>query len=320
MRRILAFLAPLIFLAACVSTSNDTPEAETPRELIDRGDGHFDRRAYENAGRLYELAALSASGPEYVEAASQVAHTLVLREQVPAAREWIDVAGKRANREEAASYVRFLIARGAVEQGEGRQDRALVTFEEAHDLALARGQSVRAVQAAHWASVTCGDERSIGWCRKAIDAAKGNATLEAALWTQLAWLLEERGLHDDALTAFQQARSKTNPEDERARLIADWSAGHGLRVVGRLEEARALMDSVLTRAAILYQRERQPNTAEWLGHAHFELGELEWAAGDPDLARRHWTLARERLREAGARRLAPEKLAAVESRLADVEE
>jgi tetratricopeptide (TPR) repeat protein len=319
---------PLIalLLAACAGPGPPGGQAlaEDSASLLARADRYFDMRQRENAQRLYELAAVAANGQgdpgDYVAAASQLAQVFVLAGQTAQARDWLDSATERVEREDTAAWARWLVARGAVEQAEGRLERALATFEEAYGFALDVGLPVRAVQAAHWASVVAPDERAVRWCRLAIEAGRelGQPALQVALWKQLAWLLEDRGLYSEALAAFRQARAETDPGDGHALLVADWLVGHALRLAGRITDARALMEDVARRAESAYRDARRPNDAEWVAHAQAELAELDVLTGDIERAISRLEIAHERFLEAGARRLALDRLVRNDERLAEL--
>lgn len=317
----------LLFLGACASprANRSAPQPEDAATLLERGDGYFDRRDLDNATRLYELAVLAASGvsdtARYVEAASQAAVVHFLSGNPDKAKEWLTVATARVDRAHGEAWVRWLIARGVGERHDKYIERALATFEEAYDAAREDGMGVRAVQAAYWAAVTATDERAVRWCRRAIEVAPslGQERLTATLWSQLAWMLEERGLYDDAVVAFQRARSETRVDDGRGLLIADWSVGHALRLAGRPQEARPLMEDVSRRAERAYGLSRGPNAAEWVAHAQVELAELDALAGALRAAVSRMLLARDRFLEAGARRLAPERLQRHNARLGEMQ-
>ncbi len=316
----------LLLCAACVvSRPSERPALpQDPAELLARADAYFDSRDYENAEHLYELAAVAASTQGrkglYVEAASQVAQTNALMGNLDAARQWLESASREAVPKEAQSWVRWLIARGAVEKEGGLEERALATFAEAHAFARKTHQPVRAVQAAHWAGVVAQGEAAIEWARRAIEdaGAADQPGLLSALWQQLAWKLEERGLHEEAWTAFRRARELVDPSDDHAVLVADWSLAHGLRLAGHPDQARALLELVSRSAEEAYRENRLPNDAEWIGHAQSELAELDLLAGDRDAAIKRLEYARRRFLEAGARRLAPQLLSQNAARLEEL--
>lgn len=319
-------LTLVLFTPACVVSgpAEGRPVSQDSISLLARADGFFDRREHENAQRLYELAAIAASGEgdqgRYVEAASRVSELRFLAGELGQARDWLDSATERIQREDAAGWRRWLIARGVVEHGEGNTARGLATLEEAYDFALASAAPLRAVQAAQWASVIAPDELKVRWCHRAIDAGREleQPALQAALWSQLGWLLEERGLYPESLTAFRQARAETDPEDGHAVLVADWTVGHALRLSAQLGEARILMEDVARRAESAYEKARRPNDAEWVGQVQVELAELDVQAGRLPRAIARMELAQQRLLEAGARRLAPDQILRLEARLAEL--
>ncbi len=313
----------ILLVAACAGPGQapSAPQVEDAATLLTRADRHFDARSYDNARHVYEMAAVAAGGEgddgRYVEAASQIAHVHAVTGHLEDGRDWLASATARVRRDDAPAWCRWLIARGVYERADGMVERALATFEEAFEHAHSSGQLVRAVQAAHWATVTAPDERAVRWCRSAIEVTGelGRLDLTAALWSQLGWLLDSRGLANEALEAFQRSRTMTSPSDEHALLAADWSVGRALRIAGRHAGARALMEDVEERADQRYLKSRRPNDAEWVAHAQSEMAELDLIDGKIEEAVSRMELARERFLEAGARRLAPERLAAHDQRL-----
>jgi len=273
--------------------------------------------------QTYKMAAAAASGEGdeglFVEATAQAAQLHVLTGTAEEGRAWLESAGDRARPEHPAGFARWLIARGVFERHAGAVDEALTSFGQAYEVARAADLGVRAVQAAHWAAATATDERQVRWCRRALEAAKplGDDRLVAALWTQLAWLLEERGLMEDALVAFQQAHQATlDDEDPHRRLVADWSLAHGLRIAGRAEEALALLRAVAERAERSYTFRRRPNDGEWVGHCEEELAEHDAAAGRFAEAVARLQRARRLYVQAGIAEHAPERLRELDLRLA----
>jgi len=325
------FLRPLplalLAAAACVTVEGGPPppERRTSAELVAQGDAQFDRRAFEDALQSYEMAAVAASGDgdrgRYVEATALVAYVLALRGEAERAAEWFARAEARASEEDVAAWARLSFVRGALARERGDGSSALSELERAHAFAREHGLPLRAVQAAHLASVVAEGEAQVRWSRRAIDAAQelGDARLEAQLWMQLAWLLEERALYAEELEAFARARELTAGEDEHQRLVADWSYAHGLRATGQIVPARALLEDVIARAGRGHGALRRLNDAEWIGHAERELAEIELAEGRPERALVRLQRARASLVQAGAPELAPDLLRAVERRIEELE-
>jgi len=311
--------------ASCLTTSTTQGDNPSADELLARADGFFDSRQLGNALETYKMAAVAArtEGDEalFAEAAAQVAHTLALSGEVEEGRSWLDHAEKTASAEYPAAWARTLLARGAIQRGADESEAALESFTAAYEFALETGQPVRAVQAAYMAGVVAEDELQIRWNHKALDLARGmgNPRLVSSLWAQLAWLLEERELADEALAAFASARKALEDLDDPHRiLVADWSYAHGLRMVGRLADARLLMLDVGERAERSYVAMQRPNDAEWVARSLRELGELDLADGDALLALARFEQARDRFLVAGITKSAPESLAEFDRRLRQI--
>lgn len=326
-----ALLAALVLGGAgagCVTVDESGTERSTATsaELLAKADALFEGRRLADALESYQMAAIAASGEghteHFVEATAQVAHLYAAQGDVDRAQDWLERAEERAREAEAAGWARKLFARATLSRARGDERAALREYEAAWRFADGTAQPVRAVQAAHMAAVVAPADDKLRWTRRAIESARDleDARLEFELWSQLAWLLEERGLAQESLEAFGRARRVAAPlEDDHLDLVGDWSYGHALRLVGRAGDARVLLENVALRAASAYAARRRPNDAEWVGHAERELAELDLAEGERDRALARLRRARAHLRLAGAEELAPRVLGEVERRIADLE-
>jgi tetratricopeptide (TPR) repeat protein len=308
---------------ACVSSGGSAPGRLTPDELLRRADAAFDARRYAQALESYRLAAAAAQAEDaseiFVEGAAQAAHVHLLKGQAAEGEVWLENALAQSQEHEVRGRARILLTQAAYQHHAGDTSQALDTCTKAHALSRASGQHVRAVQVAHMAAVMSGGEDQLRWCRRAIDDATrtDDALLLGALWRQLGWLLEERGLHDQALESFIQCREVVSESgNSHEQMVADWQVGHGLRLVGRITEARIMMEEIARRTRAQYRTRRGTNQAEWLGQALRELGELDLAQGNPERGIQHLRDAREYFVLAGASDLAPDLLAQVDRRLA----
>ena len=311
------------FSPACVSSGDPSPGRLPPDELLRRADAAFDARRYAQALESYRLAAAAAQAADapriFVEGAAQVAHVYLLKGQPEEGKVWLENAVARSQDEDVRGQARILLTQAAYQHHAGDTSQALETCTRAHALSRASGQHVRAVQVAHMAAVMSRGEDQLRWCRRAIDDATrtDDALLLGALWRQLGWLLEERGLHDQALESFFQCREVVSESgNAHEQMVADWQVGHGLRLVGRLKEARTMMEEIARRTRARYRTQRGANQAEWLGQALRELGELDLAQGKTARGIQYLRDAREYLVLAGASDLAPELLVEVDRRLA----
>lgn len=311
------------FMPACVSSGSQAPGRLTPDELLRRADAAFDARRYAQALESYRLAAAAAQAEDaseiFVEGAAQAAHVYLLKGQPEEGKVWLENAVAQSQDEDVRGRARVLLTQAAYQQHAGDIPQAIETCTQAHAISLASGQYVRAVQVAHLAAVMSGGEDQLRWCRRAIDDAThtDDALLLGALWRQLGWLLEERGHHEQALGSFLQCRQVLSESgNSHEQMVADWQVGHGLRLVGRITEARAMMEEIARRTRTRYRTQRGANQAEWLGQALRELGELDLAQGKTARGIQHLRDAREYFVLAGASDLAPELLAQVDRRLA----
>ncbi len=313
------------FSSACVAVNDPSRADLAPLDLLREADAAFDARQYEQALETYRLAAAGAQtrGAEdlFVQAAAQVAHVHLLLDQPEDGRVWLENAVERSHTDSPHGHVRVLLAQAAYQAAGGEMNTALTTCKQAHALARSIDAHVRAVQVAHYAAVISEGDEQLAWCRDALQDARklGDGGLSAALWRQLGWLLEERGHFLQSLEAFVQCREElSDSKDSHDRMVADWQVGHSLRLVGRLGEARQLMDEIARRTQQIYQAQRGPNQAEWVGQALRELAELDLAEGKVERGLTRLRQAREYFVLAGAADLAPALLHSIDRRMAQI--
>jgi tetratricopeptide (TPR) repeat protein len=308
-------------LTACASA----PTAPQGAALLRRADQRFDRRELAAALEQYKMAAAAAKEEDErqlaAEAMSQVAHVHGLLGDVEEGRPWLGFAAGMVQPDDAQAWSRYLLARGFYEKADGQPQAALATYSEMYSACTDAELYDRAVQAAYMATlVTAGPDRVV-WSRKAISAAEvsgGNRWL-TDLWSSLAWTYEDQGQALEALGAFREAQACAEQlTDAHLKLKTEWALAHGLRMAGQLQEARVRASRSLARAERLYTQRREPNDAEWIAHSQRELAEIDVLEGQPDIALTRLITARKRFMEAGIRELAPDSLARLERRIAEV--
>ncbi len=316
----------LTFCVSCVTSGGSAKDRLSSSELLLRGDAAFDARNYSQALETYRLAAAAAQAESnsgvFVEGAAQAAHVYLLTGKPEEGEVWLENAVEQSSESEPKGKARILLTQAAYQHRAGDTELALQTCTKAHTLARQTGQHIRAVQLAHMGSVMSRGEDQLRWCRRAIqDGAKvGDNLLSGALWRQLAWLLEERGLHEQALEAFLRCRSAVaESSNSHEKMVADWQVGHALRLAGRLGQARQVMEEIARRTQLRYRTQRGTNQAEWVGQALRELGELDLAQGRTDQGLQHLRNAREYFVLAEATRLAPDLLADLDRRMAQAQ-
>lgn len=318
-------LALLCLLPACVA-AGDQALPTPPDELLERADQAFAAGAGRKAQEAYQLAALAARTAEedgyYREAAAMVAAVHGLAGRADEAANWMSQAEIGALASEPRSWTRLLLARGAIARAQGDSAAALQQFERLYRYALEAQLYGRALQAASMALVVSEGEAQLQWAMRGVEGARaaGQPRWEAAALNSLAWTFEVRGDHEQALGAFRSSRSiYADHGNTRERLKADWALAHGLRLAGEIGVARALQERVLRAAIGLQNRGWSPNDSEWVARSHEEMAELEFGSGRLTSALKHLAAANRAYVLAQAETFAPERLAAIGRRSAEMQ-
>jgi tetratricopeptide (TPR) repeat protein len=302
----IAVVGLLMLAAAGAGDAQEGATVATSTDLIAQGDSAFSARDYEAAGAIYEHAATTAEAEgqrgNQVEALAQVARCYSIRGLGEEGRPWLARASALVDQGEPRGWARYELVRGVYQREDGQREEATQTFARLYDFCREHGLHSQAVNAAHMAAIAAKPEQQIDWALKGIRAAEegGFEGWLAVLWNNLGWTYDDLGRHEEALDALTKAREhhwKTG--DDQAKLIADWSVGHALRMVGRMDEARERLEAALAWADRRYAEDPTPANAEWVGMGHKELGEFALAEGRREDARRELVQALEKLREAG---------------------
>lgn len=154
--------------------------------------------------RLREQLECEADDAGRAEVLTQLARVEGLRDAFDAGDRLLDEAAELGAGSPVVA-VRVLLERGRLRNSGGEPDRALPLFEAAYEGALAAGQGFIAGDAAHMAAIA-GD--TPGWTRRGLDLAERDP--DAAYWAgtlfnNLGWWHQQRGEHDEAVAAFEQA-------------------------------------------------------------------------------------------------------------------
>ncbi|MCP3914542.1 MAG: hypothetical protein GY711_03170 [bacterium] len=316
-------LAPVVLalLAGCTTTSTETPVEANPREVLARGDRAFRVRAYDEALEAYKVGALQAreagDTTTFASASAQVAIVLAIVGDHAEGRTWLDLAADAAHDGEPATWSRYLLARGMFETADGQVEAAESTYRELYGYGVANENLDSALQAAHMATSVTTGSLQLEWARRGIDIARRaeEQSWEAEQWTNLAWLLDERGLHDQALTAFRRGHELAlSIGGDRRRTKYDWMLAHGLRKVGRKEHARDMLERSLDVLRRRYMQSGSKNDAEWIGRHQSELADIDASEGDVRQALRRLQTAKRFYTEAGIEVSAPGTLDALVAR------
>jgi tetratricopeptide (TPR) repeat protein len=148
---------------------------------------------------------------------------------------------------------RVLLERGRRERSSGRPGAGTTQFEEAFELALARGETVIAVDAAHMLAIV-GDCEA--WTARAAEIAASSDDPGVRYWlgplyNNLGWSRYDAGDAAGALDAFELALASRERDDPRphSRAIARYAVGKALRALGRADEAAAALEECVAWAA-----------------------------------------------------------------------
>ncbi|MFQ5868551.1 MAG: tetratricopeptide repeat protein [Candidatus Zixiibacteriota bacterium] len=320
-----------LLASSCSPTQREqTSEGEeltTGSSLLAQGDDLFKDRKYTEATEKYLQAASTAEkeGAEvvHVEALSQVARGYLAQDKKEEGRPWLQKAKALASPRQPEGWSRYLGVRGRFEWKDDELKAATVTFKEMYDYCLKNELHTRAVDAAHMVAITAGHEEQIVWARKGIEAVEaGNIDgWLGPLWNNLGWTYDEMGQFQESLEALTKAREyHYKVGDEHAKLVADWSVGHAYRKLGELDAALEWLRPVLARAEKRYAADRNPDTAEWVGHSCKELGEIAVAQGKLEEGLKYLERARDELTVAKMPEWDPEGFKKLSDRIAEITE
>lgn len=318
-------LTLLCLLAACVS--NGVQAVSTPPDqLLERADQAFAAGASLKAQDAYQLAALAARTTEedgyFREATAMVAALHSLGGRPEEAAPWLSQAEIGATPSEPRAWTRLLLARGAIARAQGNRAAALQQFDNLYRYALEAQLFGRALQAGSMALLVSPPEQQVQWAMRGVEGARaaGQPRWEAAALNSLAWTFEARGEHAQALGAFRSSHRLYGEHGKtRERLKADWCLAHGLRMAGEVGTARALQERVLRAALSLQNRGWSPNDSEWVARSQEEMAELEFRSGRLTSALKHLAAANRAYILAEAEVLAPDRLAAIKRRSAEMQ-
>jgi len=303
-------------------------------ELLSQGDSLFDQDRIEEAMGIYTQAETAAQTESdlsnLTEARAQIARCHLRLGDKEQGRPWLEKAKETASPDQPEGWARYLGVRGRFEWKDKQEQtkqvspvspEAAATFGEMYDFSLEHNLHRRAVDAANMLAITDERNRRIEWALKGIDAAeKGNLKdMLGPLWNNLGWAYEDMGKYRESLDALSNARRYFYLKGEEGpMLIADWSVGHALRMCGEIDSALAIMEPVQRWAMIRKGENTSPETAEWLGFADEEMGELMIIKGNHQRAVACFRGAYNNFKEAGMDQWDPAKLNATLQRLQEV--
>lgn len=315
-KNVIISLCLLIFLTA--NCGGNAPKEEIvykSTELIKQGDSLFDSKDYDEAIEQYRTAAATAIAENInsnlTESYSQIARCYLSMNNKDEGRVWLDKAEKIAVKTEPDGWTRYLGVKGRFlwkdaieEKGElvPEVEEAAKVFKEMYNLALKNSLHNRAIDAANMMSIVGNTDDRIEWGLKGIKAAEEGNVISwlAPLWNNLGWNYDDMGRYDESLDALKKARRYHYKKgNEKSMLIADWSVAHAYRMTGQIDTALAWCMRVSIWAKDIYEEDRSPENAEWLGMAYKEMAEAALANGNDKRALAGFQSARMYLKKAG---------------------
>ena len=320
-----------VVVASCgPAQKQETSEGEemtVSSKLVAEGDDLFKARSYAEATEKY-LEAVPAAEEEgeevtLVEALSQAARGYLAQGKKEEGRPWLERAETVASDKEPKGWSRYIGVKGRFEWKDDKLQEATATFTDMYDYCLRHKLHERAVDAAHMVAITAGHEEQIVWARKGIEAAEAGKLdgWLGPLWNNLGWTYDEMGQFQESLEALKKAREYHHKVgDEHAKLVADWSVGHAYRKLEQLDTALKWLQPVLEWAEKRYATDRNPDTAEWVGHSCNELGEVAIAQGNLEGGLKYLERARDELTVAKMPEWDPEGFKKLADRIAEITE
>ncbi len=240
-----------------------------------------------SAERFAARAASAANSAERQEARTQLARALGLARRFDEARQVVEDVLQSAPdvRVRAAA----LLESGRIARSSGEASKGLEGFTESFNLAAASGDDDIATDAAHMMAIVSPQAEAIQWGLRGIRLAEQSGMPRAKamlgpLHNNLGWTYFDRGEYEAALAQFARAQLVREQHGSPKSLhIAKWCVARTLRALNRLDEALAILRSLVAN-----------EMGQGDGYVHEELGECLLAQSKGDEAATHfqaaWTL------------------------------
>jgi tetratricopeptide (TPR) repeat protein len=220
------------------------------RELLPLAEQSGDR-AY-LAELLSQIARAEALQRNFDQAHATLDRALALLENAPSADSPRPSTSSDDAWEPERARVRYLLERGRAFNSANRPERARPLFLEAWQQGRALGDDFFAIDAAHMLAIVEPPERQLEWNLKALALAESSAQPRAKKWfgslyNNVGWAYHGAGEYQKALDMFHKAlRCREEAGDTAQIRIARWCVARALRSLGRVEEALAAQQRLLT--------------------------------------------------------------------------
>ncbi len=220
--------------------------------------------------RFRELLPSLANDPaRYAALLTQIARAQGLQRQFDEAHATLDGVEAQLADLPVRVRIRYLLERGRVYRSAGKVDAARPFFLEAWEVAQPAGEDNYAIDAAHMLAIIEPPAEQRRWHQLALDLTEQTADPAAKQWAgslnnNLGWSYFEEGDYTAALGCFTKALTVREAQGNAGPIhIARWSIAKTLRMLGRVDEALAIQEALVTAQGL-----GEPD-----GYVYEELGE-----------------------------------------------
>jgi tetratricopeptide (TPR) repeat protein len=243
----------------------------------------------------------------YLQLLTQIARSLGLQKKFGEAGGVLDRVKGQMDEGDIVE-VRYLLERGRVFNSSKQPERAVPLFKRAAEIAERIGADFYAVDALHMLGIAAPSEELLDWNLKAIEYAERSPQERARKWlgslyNNTGWTLFDEGRYEEALELFEKAQEFREEQGQDAETrIARWCVAKTLRVMGRVEEALAMLMELETSgdsegfneeeiAECLYALGQVEEARVYFKSAYEKLAQIDWVAEDTGRIARLRTLA-----------------------------
>ena len=220
--------------------------------------------------RFRELLPQLADTPaRQAELLTQIARAQGLQRQFDEAHATLDSVEAQLTTVPVRVRIRYLLERGRVYRSSGNADAARPLFLEAWAVAQPAGEDNYAIDAAHMLAIIEPPAEQRRWHHLALELTERTTDPAAKQWAgslnnNLGWSYFEEGDYGAALDCFTKALATREAQGKAGPIhIARWSIAKTLRMLGRVDEALAIQEALVTAQGL-----GEPD-----GYVYEELGE-----------------------------------------------
>jgi tetratricopeptide (TPR) repeat protein len=224
-------------------------------------------------------ALAAARGDDALVLQTQIARTFSLRGRFDDAHQVLDALAPGLADAGPEPRVRALLERGRTLRSAGQAPAARPVFEQAVELAKGSGLTVLYADALHMVALVAPSlQEQLAWNRRVIDVARDSDDPRLVRWqgaalNNMGVSLREAGQSAEALPLFEQAVAAYDRAGRPfQRHVARWQVANTLRLLGRIDDALVLQQSLL--AALEASGQTDEYVLEELATLHDARGEV----------------------------------------------